>query len=103
MNMRANMEGFDQTPDAGGKLRDKSFQADAIVRVPGGSVGKNDAIARRQAADDFNEADRAAAELHLRAVGIHAVGVDLENADRGALLPEGGASDVEHVVEALEF
>src|SRR5882724_3119692 len=69
----------------------KSVQFNAVVGVPGGHVGKDPPVARLEALDDLDRVDRAAAELHLRARSVNAVGVELEDSHRALLLAEGGA------------
>ena len=70
----------------------KSVQLDPVVGVPLRHIGEDDLVAGHKAADDFDGVDGAAAKLHLRARGVDALGVELEDADLALLLAERGAA-----------
>jgi hypothetical protein len=59
----------------------RSVEFDAVVGVPLGHVGEDDAVAGGEAVDDLDGVDGAAAELDLGADGVVGVGVELEDAD----------------------
>ena len=59
---------------------DRSVQLNPVVGVPLGHVGEDDAVARLEALDDLDRADRLASELHLGALGVDALGIELEDA-----------------------
>src|SRR5438034_4204002 len=75
------------------------FQSNPVVCVVRRHVRQNHLIADFEAREDFHRVDRAAAQLDLRALGVDAVGIDLEQPDDALFLTEGGAAHVEDVVE----
>src|SRR5687768_2113619 len=83
--------------------RRRSVDANAIVGVPLRTVGQDDPVAGFEAFDDLDGIDGAAAEFHLRAVGVDAFGIEFEEADGAAFLAKRRAADVDDVIEPLQF
>src|SRR5438477_5461395 len=79
------------------------FQPDAIVCVVCRHIGQDHLIADLESLQHFDRVDRAPAKLHLHALGVHAVGGHLEEADDALILAEGGPAHEEDVVQPLEL
>src|SRR5437762_6157899 len=78
-------------------------KSNSFVRVPGTGIGKDDLVARIEAAHDFNRIDRAFAEFHRRAHGFVAAGHKLEHPNGVVFLAERRPADKHHVVESFEL
>src|SRR5215471_21243668 len=71
--------------------------------VPRGHVGDDDAVANGEPVDYLDGVHGSATELHVHAVGIAVTPLDLEQADRAFRLAVGRATDVEHVLQAIDL
>src|SRR5262249_50088228 len=79
------------------------LQSNPIVGVVGRHVGEDHLIPDLETGQHFDRVHGALPELHLHALGVHAVRSDLEQADGALILTEGRAAHEDDVVQALEF
>src|SRR5207253_9708629 len=79
------------------------LQSDPLVRVVRGHVGQNHLIPDLEAREHLDRVHRALPELHLHALGVHAVALNLEQADNALILAEGRATHEDHVVQPFEL
>src|SRR5206468_8524851 len=80
-----------------------SVKADALVGVHRAGIGKDDLVARFEAADDLDRIHRAAAELHRRPNRFGRSGDEFKDADGVVLLAKGRAADVDHIIETFQL
>ncbi len=77
------------------------FKTDVVRVVVSRHVGKNDAIAFFQSAEDLYLRYRCFAYLYLYPSGCFAVGIDPEQADGRVCVSERRAAHIQHILQAL--
>src|SRR4051812_49094883 len=84
-------------------LRVRLLQSNAIVCVVCRHVGQNHLVAHLEAREHFDRVHRAASELHLHALRVHAIVENLEETDLALVLSERRAAHEQNVVQPFEL